>query len=128
MPPHPTDDGLIGLLSDWGLSVHINSCPRFQSLNTHREDVVALSWRLDETVVREAQTLYVQEASRNRLLMLLAVAPKSMRVLEVITLSKTETQKPAWEVIFEVANLKGLKKILVHFSKSGLDYEFVLEQ
>jgi guanosine-3',5'-bis(diphosphate) 3'-pyrophosphohydrolase len=126
--PVPSDDGLIGLLSDWGLSVHLNSCPRFQSLNTQREDVVALSWRLEETMVRETQTLYVQEASRNRLLMLLAVAPESMKVLEIITLSKTETQKPAWEVIFEVTNLKGLKKILAHFNKSGLDYEFVLEQ
>ena len=97
-------------------------------MNALREDVVALSWQLEETVVRGAQTLYIREASRNRLLMLLAVAPERMKVSEIITLSKTGTQKPAWEVIFEVANLKDLKKILTHFSKSGLDYEFVLEQ
>jgi len=126
--PVPTDDGLIGILSDWGLSVHRNSCTRFQSLNAQREDVVTLSWRLEETMVRGAQTLYVQEASRNRLLMLLAVAPERMKVVEIITLSKTETKKPAWEIIFEVARLSGLKNILNHFTKSGLDYEFVLEQ
>jgi hypothetical protein len=97
-------------------------------LNAQREDVVTLSWRLEETRVRGAQTLYVQEASRNRLLMLLAVAPESMKVKEIITLSKTETKKPAWEIIFKVARLSGLKNILNHFTKSGLDYEFVLEQ
>jgi GTP pyrophosphokinase len=126
--PVPTDDGLVGILSEWGLSVHRNSCERFKSLNAQREDVVTLSWRLEETRVRGAQTLYVQEASRNRLLMLLAVAPESMKVKEIITLSKTETKKPAWEIIFKVARLSGLKNILNHFTKSGLDYEFVLEQ
>jgi hypothetical protein len=51
-----------------------------------------------------------------------------MKVVEIITLSKAETKKPAWEIIFEVARLSGLKNILNHFTKSGLDYEFVLEQ
>jgi guanosine-3',5'-bis(diphosphate) 3'-pyrophosphohydrolase len=126
--PVPTDDGLIGLLSDWGLSVHQGSCPRYQALKAQREDVVALSWKLKETKVNSPQELYVQEASRNRLLMLLAVAPQVMKVSEVITLSKTETKKPAWQIIFRVVNLHGLKEILKHFSKSGLEYEFVLEQ
>jgi GTP pyrophosphokinase len=126
--PVPTDDGLIGVLSDWGLSVHRNVCQRYQTLKVQREDVVELTWLLKETVVQGPQELYVQEASRNRLLMLLAVAPEEMKVSEVITLSKTENKRPAWQIIFRVASLRGLKEILKHFSKSGLEYEFVLEQ
>jgi GTP pyrophosphokinase len=126
--PIPTDAGLIGLLSDWGLSVHRKTCSRFQTLKAQREDVVELAWQLKKTKITGPQTLYLQEASRNRLLMLLAVAPEAMKVSEIITLSKPETKKPAWEIIFTVATLHGLKMILDHFTKSGLDYEFVLEQ
>jgi hypothetical protein len=39
-----------------------------------------------------------------------------------------DIKKPAWEINFEVANLQGLKSILAHFNKSGLLYEFVIEQ
>lgn len=126
--PVPTEGGLVGLLNEWGVSVHRKDCARFLKLKVQREDVVEIFWHLKETPVTKPQVLYVSEASRNRLLMLLAVAPDAMRVTDVISLSQTETKKPDWEINFEIADLYGLHKVLQHFTKSGLDYEFVLDQ
>jgi len=126
--PVPTEDGLVGVLSEWGISVHKKICRRFQGLKAQREDVVEVLWRLKETAVDKPQSLYVQEASRNRLLMLLAVAPDKMKVTEIASLSRIDTKTPAWEIIFDVADLSVLKAVLKHFSDADLDYEFVLEQ
>jgi hypothetical protein len=98
------------------------------SLKVRREDVVDLQWRLKETVISKPQHLFVEEATRNRILMLLAVAPEKMKIADIITLSQIDAKKPAWEIDFEVVNLQGLKSILAHFNKSGLPYEFVIEQ
>jgi guanosine-3',5'-bis(diphosphate) 3'-pyrophosphohydrolase len=51
-----------------------------------------------------------------------------MKVVDIQVLSRVEAKKPAWELNFEVANLEGLKSLLAHFDKSGLPYEFVIEQ
>ena len=126
--PVPTDKGLVGLLSERGLSVHHHECKRFRGLKVQREDVVEVRWKLKETTISKPQTLYVAEAARNRMLMLLGVAPVKMKISEIIALSRIETKKPAWEIIFRVATLYDLRNILNHFTKSGLPYEFVLEQ
>ena len=68
------------------------------------------------------------EATRNRIFMMLAVAPDTMKVADILVLSRIEAKRPAWEINFEVSSLQGLKSILAHFDKSGLPYEFVLEQ
>jgi guanosine-3',5'-bis(diphosphate) 3'-pyrophosphohydrolase len=126
--PVPTQKGLIGILDERGISVHQKKCERFRALKVRREDVVDLQWLLKDTVISRPQHLYVEEATRNRMLMILAVAPDKMKVVDILVLSRIDTQKPAWEINFEVASLHGLKSILAHFDKSGLPYEFVIEQ
>jgi GTP pyrophosphokinase len=126
--PNPTEKGLIGILDERGISVHQKTCERFLALKVRREDVVELRWDLKKTVVVKPQHLFVEEATRNRILMLLAVAPDRMKIVDILVLSRVEDKKPAWEVNFQVADLQGMKSILAHFSKSGLPYEFVIEQ
>jgi guanosine-3',5'-bis(diphosphate) 3'-pyrophosphohydrolase len=126
--PNPTEKGLIGILDERGISVHQKKCERFLALKVRREDVVGLHWDLKKTVVDKPQHLYVAEATRNRILMLLAVAPDKMKVVDVLVLSRVDDKKPAWEINFQVSDLQGLKSILTHINKSALPYEFVIEQ
>ena len=126
--PVPTEKGLIGILDERGISVHQKKCERFRALKVRREDVVDLQWLLKDTVITRLQHLFVEEATRNRILMILAVAPDKMKVVDILVLSRIDDKKPAWEINFEVADLVGLKNILTHFNKSGLPYEFVIEQ
>jgi hypothetical protein len=93
-----------------------------------RKDVIELQWLLKDSVISRPQHLFVEEATRNRILMILAVAPDKMKVADILVLSRIDARKPAWEINFEVADLHGLKSILAHFNKSGLPYEFVIEQ
>lgn len=126
--PNPTEKDLIGILSERGVSVHQKTCERFRALKVRREDVVEVSWQLKETLITKPQHLYVPEATRNRIFMMLAVAPDKMKVIDILVLSSIDAKKPAWEINFEVSSLQGLKSILAHFNKSGLSYEFVIEQ
>jgi GTP pyrophosphokinase len=126
--PNPTEKDLIGILNERGVSVHQKTCERFRSLKVRREDVVEVNWKLKETLIVKSQHLFVPEATRNRIFMMLAVAPDKMKVADILVLSRIDAKKPAWEINFEVANLHGLKSILSHFDKSGLLYEFVIEQ
>ena len=126
--PNPTEKDLIGILNERGISVHQKTCERFLSLKVRREDVVEVKWKIKETLLVKSQHLYVPEATRNRIFMMLAVAPDKMKVADILVLSRIDAKKPAWEINFEVSNLHGLKSILSHFDKSGLVYEFVIEQ
>ncbi len=126
--PLPTDKGLFGLLSERGLSVHHKECRTFQNLQVQREDVVELRWELKKTPLRKEQTLVILGVTRNRLLMLLGVAPDEMRIGEIISLSPQAARGSDWEVTFRTDNLLCLRHILHHFNKSGLNYEFVLDQ
>ena len=108
--------------------MHQKTCERFRSIKVRREDIVEVSWRLKETFIAKAQHLFVPEATRNRIFMMMAVAPDTMKVADILVLSRIDAKKPAWEINFEVSNLHGLKSILSHFDKSGLPYEFVIEQ
>ncbi|MBW2506746.1 MAG: bifunctional (p)ppGpp synthetase/guanosine-3',5'-bis(diphosphate) 3'-pyrophosphohydrolase [Deltaproteobacteria bacterium] len=126
--PNPTEKDLIGILNERGISVHQKTCERFRSLKVRREDVVMVSWMLKETMITKPQHLYIPEATRNRIFMMMAVAPDKMKIADVLVLSRIDENKPAWEINFEVANLHGLKSILSHINKSNLDYEFVIEQ
>jgi len=125
--PSPTDKGLYGLLSERGLSVHGKECSTIRTLQVQREDVVELLWRFKETKVTKSQSLQVLSANRNRLLMMLGAAPNEMRIIEVMTLTRKRTIQD-WDIVFEVENLAGLKNILNHFKKLGIEHQFVLEQ
>ena len=126
--PNPTEKDLIGILNERGISVHQKTCERFRSLKVRREDVVLVSWMLKATRITKPQHLYVPEATRNRIFMMLAVAPDKMKIADILVLSRIDEKKPAWEINFAVENLHGLKSILAHFDKSNLGYEFVIEQ
>jgi GTP pyrophosphokinase len=126
--PIPTGKELIGILDERGVSVHRKKCDRFRTLKVRREDVIELQWLLKKTLITKPQHLFVEEATRNRILMMLAVAPDKMKVIDIIMLSQIGAKKPAWEINFEVTDLQGLKSIIGHFDKSGLPYEFMVEQ
>jgi len=126
--PSPLDKGLIGLLSERGISLHRKDCYRLQKLNFQREDAIEVRWKNRETRVIKPQKIIIMAASRHRLFMLLSVAPEEMKVTDVLLLSGKPTPTPAWEIDFSVANLYGLKKIIKHLDRSSLVYEFDFEQ
>ncbi|HIJ90325.1 MAG: HD domain-containing protein [Desulfobulbaceae bacterium] len=127
--PGPTDKGLYGLLSERGLSIHQKECTTITSLHAQREDVVEVRWRLKETLVPKRQTILILNApSRNRVLMMLGVAPEEMRISEIELLSSVPSRTSAWQINFQVDTLQGLKNILVHLAKTGMVFEFGLEQ
>ncbi|MCF8056572.1 MAG: HD domain-containing protein [Desulfocapsa sp.] len=125
--PNPTDKGLYALLSKRGLSVHHKDCPQLKKVKFQRDDVVDFRWKQRESRVDKLQSLVIMAATRHRIMMLLSVAPEEMRILEITLLSKTPTTTPAWEITFQVPTLYVLKKVLRHFDKSSLLYEFVFE-
>ncbi|MFA6900215.1 MAG: hypothetical protein WC256_08420 [Desulfurivibrionaceae bacterium] len=91
--------------------------------------MVEVRWRLKETVVPKMQTVLILEApSRNRVLMMLGVAPEEMKISEIDLLSSQPSRTSAWQINFQVDTLQGLKNILVHLDKTGMAFEFVLEQ
>jgi GTP pyrophosphokinase len=126
--PSPLDKGVIGLLSERGLSLHRKDCAQLQKIKFQREDAVEVRWKLKGTRIEKNQKIIVMQATRNRLLMLLSVAPEELKVVDIVYLGKGATSVGDWEVNFQVANLYGLKKIDRHFSRSGLRYEFELDQ
>ena len=127
--PIPTEKNLYGLLSPRGLSVHRKECVKMRSLNLQREDVVELKWRLRETLVNRPQTIvFLKAASRNRLLMILGVAPLEMRIHDILLVSRRDDGTSVWQINFEVETLLELKNVLSHFDKTGLSYELALEQ
>jgi GTP pyrophosphokinase len=125
--PNPTDKGLYALLSERGLSIHHKDCPQLKKVKFQRDDVVDFRWNLRESRVDKSQSLVIMAATRHRIMMLLGVAPEEMRILEITLLSKTPTPTPAWEVTFQVPTLHVLRKVLRHFDKSSLPYEFDFE-
>jgi Guanosine polyphosphate pyrophosphohydrolases/synthetases len=126
--PGPLDKGVIGLLSERGLSLHRKDCDQLRRINFQREDAVEVRWKLKNTRINKTQRIIVMQATRNRLFMLLSVAPEEMKVIDVVYLSKGTAPMGDWEVHFQVANLYGLKKVARHFSRFELQTEFELEQ
>ncbi|WP_310600348.1 HD domain-containing protein [Desulfobulbus sp.] len=125
--PGPLDKGVIGLLSERGLSLHRKDCGQLRKINFQREDAVEVRWKLKSTKIEKPQRIIVIQASRNRLFMLLSVAPEEMKVIDIVYLGKGTAPIGDWEIHFQVANLYGLKKVARHFSRSELQFEFELE-
>jgi len=126
--PTPLDKGVVGLLSERGLSLHRKDCVRLQSIKFQREDAVEVRWNLHETRIVKPQKVIIFAANRQRLFMLLSVAPSELRVTEIIALTDRPNTTPAWEVTFTVTDLYALRKIFKHLDRSELTYEFALEQ
>lgn len=126
--PTPTEKWVFGLLSERGLSVHRKNCSKIKSLKVQREDVVELRWQLKTTMITKPQILLIlQGTTRNRLFMMLGVAPVEMKILDVVLLSKLPSKTSPWEIKFEVNTLYGLKNILNHFTNAGILYEFGID-
>ena len=125
--PNPTDKGLFAFLSERGLSIHHKECPQLKKAKFQREDIVDLRWKLRKTRVDKAQSLVIMAATQHRVMMLLGVAPQEMRLMDITLLSKTPTPNPAWEIRFQVPTLYVLRKVLRHFDKSALVYDFDFE-
>ncbi len=125
--PSPTDLRLYGLLSERGLSVHSMNCPKLETIELQREDIVYVHWKQKETFVAKKQTLVFMAATRQKMMMYTGMAPGEMKILDMIVLSKSPTATPAWELIFEIPCLYDLRQVLKHFDKSELPYEFDLE-
>lgn len=126
--PVPTETSLVGLLSERGLSVHRQGCNRLSALKVRREDIVELHWQLKQSMVEKLQTLLVLKATRNRVFLMLSTAPADMKIFDVIALSPSAAMNSDWEIQFRVDTLYSLRNVLNHFRKSGLQFEFGLEQ
>ena len=125
--PGPLDKGVIGLLSERGLSLHRKDCGQLQKINFQREDAVEVRWKLKSTKIDKTQRIIIIQATRNRLFMLLSVAPEEMKLIDIVYLGKGVAPMGDWEIHFQVANLYGLQKVARHFSRSDLQFEFELE-
>ncbi len=125
--PNPTAKDNCAVLTQKGLSVHHKNCDRFRELTLDREDAVDISWQLRDTHVRKKQILHVLRAARADIMALLADAPAEMEMQHLEMLSSYSTLHPAWELVFAVPNLHALQKVLRHFDRSGIPYEFSLD-
>ena len=125
--PNPTAKDNCALLTPKGLSVHHKNCERFRKLKFQREDAVNISWKTRETHVRRKQIIHVLKATRKNIMQIIGSAPSESEMQSLYILSSYSSLYPAWQLTFRVVNLYALQKVLKHFDKSGLTYEFDLD-
>jgi guanosine-3',5'-bis(diphosphate) 3'-pyrophosphohydrolase len=125
--PNPTAKDNCALLTEKGLSVHHKNCERFRKLSFQREDAVNISWQNRQTHVRKKQILHVLSASRKNIMQIVGSAPPELEMQGLDILSSYSSLSPAWQLTFRVVNLYALQKVLKHFDKSDLSYEFDLD-
>ena len=125
--PNPTAKDNCALLTPKGLSVHHKNCERFRKLSFQREDAVNISWKIRQTHVRRKQIIHVLKATRKNIMQIIGSAPPELEMQSLDLLSSYSSLYPAWELTFRVVNLYALQKVLKHFDKSGLSYEFDLD-
>ncbi|TKB23552.1 bifunctional (p)ppGpp synthetase/guanosine-3',5'-bis(diphosphate) 3'-pyrophosphohydrolase [Desulfopila sp. IMCC35006] len=125
--PNPTAKDNCALLTPKGLSVHHKNCERFRELKFQREDAVDISWKIRQTHVRKQQILHILRATRKSVMQTIGSAPLELDMQRLEILSSYSSLYPAWELVFRVVNLYDLQRVLKHFDKSGLPYEFDLD-
>ena len=125
--PNPTTKGNCALLTIKGLSVHDKRCERFKKLKFQREDAVNVFWRARKTNVRKPQILHVLKASRKEMMRVISFAPREMEMQSLEVLTSYSSVNPAWELKITSPNLYVLQKILRHFDKTRIPYEFDLD-
>ncbi len=125
--PNPTAKDNCALLTTKGLSVHNKNCERFRKLKFQREDAVDISWKTRQTHVRKQQSLHILRGTRKSVMETIGSAPPELDMQSLEILSSYSSLYPAWELIFRVVNLYDLQRVLKHFEKSGLPYEFDLD-
>lgn len=125
--PNPTALDNCALLTSKGLSVHHKKCERFHQVNFQREDAVNIVWDIRRTSVRKTQNLHILRAKRKDLMRVIGFAPEGMEFLHLELLTTFSKDSAAWDLTFTVQNLYELQKVIRHFDRSHLPYEFVLE-
>lgn len=125
--PNPSAKDNCALLTTKGLSVHHKNCERFRELNFRREDAVNIIWKVRETRVRKPQILHILRATRKAIMEVVGSAPEEMEMNSLELLSSYSFLYPAWQLSFSVANLYALQKVLRHFDKSAIPYEFAID-
>ena len=125
--PNPTAKDNCALLTPKGLSVHHKNCERFRKLSFQREDAVNILWKTRQTHVRKKQILHFLRANRKSIMQIIGSAPAELEMESLDILSSYSSSYPAWELTFRVVNLYALQKVLKHFEKSDLSYEFELD-
>ncbi|MFT5702059.1 MAG: guanosine-3',5'-bis(diphosphate) 3'-pyrophosphohydrolase [Desulforhopalus sp.] len=125
--PNPTSKGNCALLTSKGLSVHDKRCERFKNIKFQREDAVNVFWRTRKTNVRKRQIIHILKASRREIIRAVGFAPEEMQMQSLELLSSYSSLYPAWELNFTVPNLYVLQKLLKHFDKTHIPYEFDLD-
>lgn len=125
--PNPTAMDNCALLTPKGLSVHHKKCDKFRQLNFQREDAVNISWNTRKTTVRKQQILHFLRATRKDIMETIGSAPPELQMQNLEILSSYSSMYPAWQLSFRVTNLYALQKVLKHFDKSALSYEFDLD-
>lgn len=125
--PNPSAKDNCALLTEKGLSVHYKKCERFLKLKFQREDAVNISWRTRETHIRKKQIIHIVRASRQEIMLAIAGAPEEMKMESLHLLSSFSQLQPAWELIFQVTDLYKLQKVIRHFERSKILFEFFLD-
>ncbi len=125
--PNPTAKDNCALLTPKGLSVHHKNCQKFRDLDFQREDAVDITWKARQTHVRKQQILHILRAARKDIMTAVGSAPEEMEMHGLEILSSYSSVNPAWQLTFSVPDLHALQKVLRHFDKSTIPYEFYLE-
>lgn len=125
--PNPSAKDNCALLTEKGLSVHHKKCSRLHKIKFRREDAVDITWKTKETRVRKQQELHILKASRAEVMKLLGDAPEELEMNSLQARSSYSTLQHSWQLNFYVNNLYALQRVLRHFDKSLVPYEFHLE-
>ncbi len=125
--PNPTAKDNCALLTPKGLSVHHKNCERFRDLDFQREDAVNITWKIRDTHVRKPQILHILRATRKDIMQVVGSAPQEMEMHSLEILSSYSSLNPAWQLSFSIPSLYILQKVLRHFDKSNIPYEFYLD-
>lgn len=125
--PNPAAKDNCALLTPKGLSVHHKNCERFRDLGFQREDAVNITWKIRETRVRKPQILHILKATRKEIMQVVGTAPEEMEMHSLEILSSYSSLEPAWQLSLSIPNLYILQKVLRHFDKSNIPYEFYLD-
>lgn len=124
--PNPAEKCNCALLTDKWLSVHHKNCSRLHEITFQREDAVDISWARS-TPIAKPQSLVFPQKYRQDVMRVIAGAPAELTIQALNVLSRNDSGPQDWELIFTVSQLHQLQRILRHFDKSGIVYEFYLD-
>lgn len=124
--PNPADKVNCALLTEKALSVHNKNCPRLHETQFQREDAVDISWERSTPIVKQQSMIFAQY-TRKEILAAIGAAPVQLNMIELNRLSNHRAEEQDWELKFKVKQLYDLQKILRHFERSNLEFEFYLD-